>query len=107
MHLSLHHSCLFQAFDLRQHQFRQLDEQNQEVPYGTVAECAVIGIPHEKWGEQVHGVIRLHVDKTVNEQEMIDHAHTLISGFKCPRSISFVTDPLPLRRRKNFENRSS
>ncbi|GLQ07490.1 long-chain-fatty-acid--CoA ligase [Sneathiella chinensis] len=61
-----------------------------------VAECAVIGIPHEKWGEQVHAVIRLQDGKTATQNELIDHAHSLIAGFKCPRSIAFVTEPLPL-----------
>ena len=61
-----------------------------------IAECAVIGIPHEKWGEQVHAVVRLHDGKSATDQELIEFSHTLIAGFKCPRSVSFVSDPLPL-----------
>ncbi len=70
--------------------------ENALYQYDAVAECAVIGIPHEKWGEQVHAVVRLQEGKAAGEQEIIDHSHTLIAGFKCPRSISFVKDPLPL-----------
>ncbi len=61
-----------------------------------VAECAVIGIPHEKWGEEVHAIIRLHGGQEADEQAIIDHCHALIAAFKCPRSIEFSTGPLPL-----------
>ncbi len=33
---------------------------------------AVIGIPHEKWGEAVKAVVTLHQGKTVTEKELID-----------------------------------
>jgi long-chain acyl-CoA synthetase len=61
-----------------------------------VVECAVIGIPHEKWGEQVHAIIRLHDGQNVNDQAIMDHCHALIAAFKCPRSVEFRADPLPL-----------
>ncbi|MDP7546299.1 MAG: AMP-binding protein, partial [Alphaproteobacteria bacterium] len=61
-----------------------------------VAECAVIGIPHEKWGEQVHAIIRRHDGQDADEQAIMDHCHALIADFKCPRSVEFRTDPLPL-----------
>ncbi|MFT6559151.1 long-chain-fatty-acid--CoA ligase [Sneathiella sp.] len=70
--------------------------ENALYQHPAVAECAVIGIPHEKWGEQVHAVVRLHEQGTVQAQEIIDFSHTLIAGFKCPRSVDFVTDALPL-----------
>ncbi|MEH6525324.1 MAG: long-chain-fatty-acid--CoA ligase [Sneathiella sp.] len=70
--------------------------ENAVYQHSAVAECAVIGIPHEKWGEQVHAVVRLQEGKEAVEQDIIDHSQTLIAGFKCPRSVSFVTDPLPL-----------
>jgi long-chain acyl-CoA synthetase len=61
-----------------------------------VAECAVIGIPHDAWGEQVHAIVVLKAGETVTEQELVDHCKTLIAGFKCPRSITFRDEPLPL-----------
>ena len=68
--------------------------------HAAVAECAVIGIPHDKWGEQVHAIVRLHDaqqgDKSVGEQAIVDHCHSLIAAFKCPRSVEFSTAPLPL-----------
>jgi len=61
-----------------------------------VAECAVIGIPHEKWGEQVHAIVRLHEPGAVDEDGLIAHCKRLIAGYKCPRSVEFREAPLPL-----------
>jgi long-chain acyl-CoA synthetase len=61
-----------------------------------VAECAVIGIPHETWGEQVHAIVVLKPGQELTGQELIDHCKTLIAGFKCPRSVTFREEPLPL-----------
>lgn len=61
-----------------------------------VNQCAVIGIPHEKWGEQVHAVVVLHEGQSVDEAELIEHCKQLIAGFKCPRSVSFQSESLPL-----------
>ena len=61
-----------------------------------VNQCAVIGIPHEKWGEQVHAVVVLNDGAELDQGALIDHCKSLIAGFKCPRSVSFQTEPLPL-----------
>jgi len=61
-----------------------------------VAECAVIGIPHGTWGEQVHAIVRLNQGESVTDQQLIAHCKTLIAAFKCPKSIEFCEQPLPL-----------
>jgi long-chain acyl-CoA synthetase len=61
-----------------------------------IEECAVIGIPHDSWGEKVHAIVRLKEGEWVTELELIDHCKTLIAAFKCPKSIEFREDPLPL-----------
>lgn len=70
--------------------------ENAIYQHPAVNQCAVIGIPHEKWGEQVHAIVVLHDGKNLEETELVDHCKALIAGFKCPRSVSFQTDPLPL-----------
>ena len=60
-----------------------------------VRECAVIAIPDARWGEAVHAVVALKDGKTATAQQIIEHCHTLIANYKCPRSVEF-RDALPL-----------
>jgi acyl-CoA synthetase (AMP-forming)/AMP-acid ligase II len=53
---------------------------------------AVIGIPHEKWGESVKAVVTLHQGKTVTEKELIDQCRGKIAGYKIPKSVDFIKD---------------
>ncbi|HKX16772.1 MAG TPA: AMP-binding protein [bacterium] len=57
-----------------------------------VKDVAVIGIPHEKWGESVHGVVVLHEKQAVTEVELLDWCKDKIAGYKRPRSISFIAE---------------
>jgi long-chain acyl-CoA synthetase len=61
-----------------------------------VLECAVIGVPDDKWGERVHAIIRLRDGSAADEAEILAHCRTQIGGYKCPRSASFTDQPLPL-----------
>lgn len=60
-----------------------------------VRECAVIGIPDEKWGEAVLAVVALKEGQHVTAEEIITHCHGLIANYKCPRHVEF-RDELPL-----------
>jgi fatty-acyl-CoA synthase len=53
---------------------------------------AVIGIPHEKWGESVKAVVTLHQAKAATEKELIDHCRGKIAGYKIPKSVDFIKD---------------
>jgi len=61
-----------------------------------VIECAVIGVPDEKWGERVHAIVRLKPGESLDEAGLIEHCKALIANYKCPRSASFAQDPFPL-----------
>ena len=61
-----------------------------------VATSAVIGIPSDEWGESVHAIVILNPGASVSEQELKDHCHTLVAGYKCPRSFTFREEPFPL-----------
>ncbi|MEM7407677.1 MAG: long-chain-fatty-acid--CoA ligase [Pseudomonadota bacterium] len=70
--------------------------ENALYQHEAVVECAVIGIPNDKWGEAVHAVVRLHEGQEASEEALIAHCRELIAGFKCPRSVSFRGEPMPL-----------
>ena len=61
-----------------------------------VDQAAVIGIPHETWGEQVHAIVVLLPDHEVSEDELREFTREQIAGFKVPKSVEFRTEPLPL-----------
>lgn len=69
--------------------------ENAAASHAAVAGVAVIGVPDDKFGERVHAVIVLNPDATLTQEELYDHCHELIAGYKCPRSIEFI-DELPL-----------
>jgi long-chain acyl-CoA synthetase len=61
-----------------------------------VAECAVIGVPDDTWGERVHAIVRLKPNTTATVEELIAHCHGRIANYKCPRTIDLREEPLPL-----------
>ncbi|MFK7733886.1 MAG: long-chain fatty acid--CoA ligase [Pseudomonadales bacterium] len=64
--------------------------------HDSVAECVVIGIPSEKWGEQVHALVRLTEGSPPSEEALIAHCREQIAGYKCIRSVEFRDEPFPL-----------
>jgi fatty-acyl-CoA synthase len=58
-----------------------------------VLECAVVAIPHERWGERPKAFVTLRDGAAVTERELIDFCRGEIAHFKCPDAIAF--GPLP------------
>lgn len=62
--------------------------------YEKVADVAVLGVPHETWGQTIKAVIAPKSNEKIDELEIIDHIKTKLSGFKRPRIIEF-SESLP------------
>jgi long-chain acyl-CoA synthetase len=61
-----------------------------------VAQVAVIGIPHDTWGEQVHAIVVLVDGASASEEDIRVFAREQIAGYKVPKSVEFRSEPLPL-----------
>jgi acyl-CoA synthetase (AMP-forming)/AMP-acid ligase II len=59
-----------------------------------VAEVAVIGVPHEKWGETIKALIVVTDGAEVTEAEIIAHCKQRLAGFKAPTSVE-MRDSIP------------
>ncbi len=57
--------------------------------HAAVAEVAVIGVPHEKWGETVKALVVLAPGAEADEAMLIAHCRDRIAHYKCPTSIEF------------------
>jgi len=54
-----------------------------------VKEVAVIGIPDDKWGELVTGLV-VSDGSAVTADDLIAHCRNTLTGYKCPKRIDFV-----------------
>ena len=66
----------------------------EPVDYPKVMEAAVIGVPHERWGETVRAVVVPKRGELLTEEEIIAHCRSLLPSHKKPTSVVFV-DSLP------------
>jgi long-chain acyl-CoA synthetase len=68
----------------------------EEVLYAhpAVAEAAVIGVPDEKFGEEIKAIVALKAGQSASEDELIAYTKERVAAYKYPRSVQFV-DTLP------------
>ncbi|HSV33803.1 MAG TPA: AMP-binding protein, partial [Pyrinomonadaceae bacterium] len=59
-----------------------------------VHEAAVVGLPHERWGEAPHAFVVLKSGATVTEDDLREFARANLAHFKAPHGFTFV-DELP------------
>ncbi len=58
-----------------------------------VLECAVIGIPHERWGERPKAFVTLNDGASASGEELIAFCRERLAHYKCPDAVQF--GPLP------------
>lgn len=57
-----------------------------------VQEVAIVGLPHERWGEAPHAFIVLKAGAEVSESELREFARANLAHFKAPQGFTFVAE---------------
>lgn len=57
-----------------------------------VQEAAIIGVPHEKWGEAPHAFVVLRPGATATEDELRKFARDHLAHFKAPHGVTFLAE---------------
>jgi len=58
----------------------------------SVMEVAVVGLPHEKWGEAPHAFVVCKPGATIDEEELREFARERLAGFKIPKGVTVLTE---------------
>jgi len=59
-----------------------------------VAECAVIGVPDERWGEVGQAIVVVRAEHTLTAAELLTHLEPRLARYKLPKQVRFL-DELP------------
>jgi fatty-acyl-CoA synthase len=57
-----------------------------------VHEVAIVGLPHERWGEAPHAFVVLKQGASSDEAELREFARANLAHFKAPHSVTFITE---------------
>jgi acyl-CoA synthetase (AMP-forming)/AMP-acid ligase II len=60
--------------------------------YPAIQDCAVVGLPDEKWGERVTAVLQLHPGLSVTESEVRNYVKGRLGSVKAPKQVEFWAD---------------
>jgi malonyl-CoA/methylmalonyl-CoA synthetase len=71
-----------------------LEIESALLDHESVAECAVVGLPDDTWGEAVHAAVVLSSDSDLSSEELRAWCKTRMSAYKIPKAIHFQ-DALP------------
>lgn len=57
-----------------------------------VQDCAVVGLPDDKWGERVTAVVQFHTGRTATAAELRDFAKARLGSVKTPKQVEIWAD---------------
>ncbi len=61
--------------------------ENALLSHASVVDAAVIGVPDDRWGETVKGIVVLADGARLDEAGIIEHCRSQLAHYKCPTSI--------------------
>jgi long-chain acyl-CoA synthetase len=71
---------------------REVEEVLYEHP--KIREAAVLGVPHDQWGEEIGAAVVLHDGEELSPEEVSEYVKERIAAYKYPRLVWFM-DELP------------
>jgi long-chain acyl-CoA synthetase len=69
---------------------REVEEILYEHP--KIREAAVLGVPHDQWGEEIGAAVVLHEGEELSAEEVSDYVKERIAAYKYPRLVWFMDD---------------
>jgi long-chain acyl-CoA synthetase len=69
---------------------REVEEVLYEHP--KIREAAVVGVPHDEWGEEIGAAVVLHEGEEVSAEEVSAYVKERIAAYKYPRVVWFIDD---------------
>jgi len=67
-----------------------LEVEQAVLSHAAVQDCAVVGVPDEKWGEAIKAVVELKQGHSVSAAELISFCKERLGSVKAPKSVDFV-----------------
>ncbi len=55
-----------------------------------IANAAVVGLPHERWGEAITAFVTVQPGKEVDAEEILEHCRRELAGFEVPKAVIFL-----------------
>jgi len=72
-----------------------IEIENTLIEHAAIHEVAAIGVPHERWGEEVAVVVHLHEGAQLDEDGLLAHARERLAAYKVPTKVIFSPELLP------------
>ena len=57
----------------------------------SINDCAIIGVPDERWGESIMAIVHTEKNAILTEQEVIDYCRAYLGSYKKPKYVTFVS----------------